>query len=399
MNILHITSAFRPHAVGGAEVVVTSLAERQAHDGHSVSVVHLSPDERQPYVENSVEIYPVRPPYLVGIGKHASSSALVRRLNKLQIPINAFAVSKIMDVVKSVNPDIVHTHSLPDISTFIWSAAKNNGSKIVHTLHDYDLMCGRATLFKGSNCGAIHRDCKVHGHLKRFPLGAVDRFVSISQKVVEKHLEHGALAERELAKTTVIWNGSPARDGTRKRRELSGGEPMVFGFIGRLVPEKGVGFLIDACKALPSTGWALKIAGSAPVDDASFREPARGLPIEFVGWRDSQRFLDEVDVLVVPSLWDEPFGLTVIEGVRAGIPVIGSNRGAIPEILSEIYPGLIFDANSTSSLKNIMQDFISGKRFVADSDAMEAFSQKVSLEKMISSYYDVYNSTAAQAAT
>lgn len=392
MNIVHITSAFRPYAVGGAEVVVTNLAQRQAQDGHSVSILHLSPDERQPYAEGSVAIYPIRPPYLVGIGDHAASPALVRKLNKIQIPINGLAVQKISSIINSIEPDIVHTHSLPDISTFIWPAAKSAGARVVHTLHDYDLVCGRATLFKGGNCERIHSDCKVHGFLKRLPLNAVDRFVSISQKVIDKHLEHRALGERELSRTSVIWNGSPEHDGSGGLREPRAGRPLTFGFIGRLVPEKGVGFLIEACRALPTSGWSLKIAGKAPVSDRDFREAAQGLPIEFVGWRDSQHFLEEVDVLIVPSLWDEPFGLTVIEGVRAGIPVIGSNRGAIPEILSDIYPDLVFDAEAPETLTNLLLDFIRGRSCELGDALVLSFSKKVSIERMASSYYEVYNS-------
>jgi glycosyltransferase involved in cell wall biosynthesis len=122
-------------------------------------------------------------------------------------------------------------------------------------------------------------------------------------------------------------------------------------FMGRLTKLKGVGCLFPALEmAQKRLGFQLHltVAGSGP-EDVRLREAATRLPftVDFAGWvdRKGQEALFEIsDLLVVPSLWPEPFGLVGLEAAAFGVPAVAFNVGGISSWLEsgsngELAPG------------------------------------------------------------
>ena len=118
--------------------------------------------------------------------------------------------------------------------------------------------------------------------------------------------------------------------------------PFTIGYIGRLVPEKGVDLLLRAAAQLHGD-WRLRLVGGGPMLDAlkalaqSHNCAER---VAFVGQLPSSALPDEyhrLDVLVLPSLtranWKEQFGRVLVEAMASGVAVIGSDSGAIPSVL------------------------------------------------------------------
>jgi glycosyltransferase involved in cell wall biosynthesis len=117
-------------------------------------------------------------------------------------------------------------------------------------------------------------------------------------------------------------------------------------FVGRLTRAKGVKYLIHAmARATTQLGrqLTLTIAGDGPVRREIERSVATsGLNVEFVGWVDTRQKLDlmrQSDLLVVPSLWPEPFGLVGIEAGSLGVPAVAFAVGGIPDWLIPGYSG------------------------------------------------------------
>lgn len=150
---------------------------------------------------------------------------------------------------------------------------------------------------------------------------------------------------RSRAHQLPNWTEDIPFRSSRVREET---ERVYVGFLGRPAPGKGVSDLVVALAGLrdvdPELDPVLLVAGrplfvSAPRqrevqrDLASLGERARQL-----GWMDRDLFLDRVDVLACPSRWPESFGLVAAEAMAAGVPVVVSDAGALPEVVGHRYP-------------------------------------------------------------
>ena len=138
--------------------------------------------------------------------------------------------------------------------------------------------------------------------------------------------------------------------------------PFTIGYIGRLVEEKGVHLLLEAVTNL-TDDWQLQIIGGGP-EKNNLQHQARNLGIEnqinFIGQIPSTAMPEhyqQLDVLVLPSLtktnWKEQFGRVLVEAMASSVAVIGSNSGAIPDVIGKA--GLIFSEGNIQSLTHCLQ--------------------------------------------
>lgn len=138
--------------------------------------------------------------------------------------------------------------------------------------------------------------------------------------------------------------------------------PFTFGFIARIVPEKGITILLEAVAQLQGD-WRLRlVSGGSAIEE--MKSLARSLNIadkvEFVGQLPSTELPAEyhkIDALVLPSLtrpnWKEQFGRVLIEAMASGVPVIGSDSGAIPTVIGDA--GVIVPEGDVTALTQSMQ--------------------------------------------
>jgi glycosyltransferase involved in cell wall biosynthesis len=149
------------------------------------------------------------------------------------------------------------------------------------------------------------------------------------------------------AQTAVIANPVGAAPAAKPRR-LSG-RPR-FGYLGILSPNKGLELLAAGWKLSGPGGATLRMAGTG---DPPYERALRVLyqdTAEWCGWVDSRHFLEGIDFLIVPSIWNEPFGRIVVEAFAAGIPVVASAGGGIPELVAEERNGFLFETGNAASL-------------------------------------------------
>jgi glycosyltransferase involved in cell wall biosynthesis len=105
-------------------------------------------------------------------------------------------------------------------------------------------------------------------------------------------------------------------------------------------------------RASTMPSYELWIAGAGNKHyTALLKESAVGLPVRWVGWLDREMFFSEIDVLVVPSLWDEPAGMVISEAMHHGVSVLASDRGGLGEIGREHQTAYLFDPDCRSSFR------------------------------------------------
>jgi glycosyltransferase involved in cell wall biosynthesis len=134
--------------------------------------------------------------------------------------------------------------------------------------------------------------------------------------------------------------------------------PFTIGYFGRLVEEKGLLLLVEALAQLRDPNWRLNLVGGGPLR-ATLETRLRDL-----GLSDRVQFCDQIpstqmpaqyqslDAFVLPSLtrpnWKEQFGRVLVEAMSSGVPVIGSDSGAIPDVIGEA--GLVFPEGDAAAL-------------------------------------------------
>lgn len=125
--------------------------------------------------------------------------------------------------------------------------------------------------------------------------------------------------------------------------------PVRLLFVGRHDPQKGLDILLDAMKRTDRRRVVLDVVGGAQISASRFEGDGHS-PVHFTGWLDREevfRRIAAADAIVMPSRW-EGFGLVAIEAFRAGVPVLASTRGALPEIITHGETGYMFEPDAVS---------------------------------------------------
>jgi glycosyltransferase involved in cell wall biosynthesis len=221
-------------------------------------------------------------------------------------------------------------------------------------------------------------------------------------------------------KTVTLYNAvdlSRYDDEADDRREdlgLAASRPIV-GFVGQLVPRKGVTTLIramaDVVRHKPEA--FLAIVGCAPPDETEYEAECRRLVgelglqehVRFVGYRrDVPAWMRTFDVFALPTR-SEPFGKVVIEAMAAGCPVVASRVGGIPEILTSPDLGTLIEPDDPDVLSTAILNYLTDegrRRAVAArgaASARERFGMPSMMRRLQSVYDELLNIGRRPAAT
>lgn len=171
--------------------------------------------------------------------------------------------------------------------------------------------------------------------------------------------------------------------------------PIRIGFLGRLTTEKGADLLAGAIANLPADiDVRLVIAGQPRFGTAEDEEQVRRAlePVadrtDRLGWVDPEVLLSQIHVLVCPSRAAESFGLAAAEAMAAGVPVIVTDAGALPEVVGDQNPWIV-PADDSRALTEALAHAVRQLRDGADMGAGEArarweqsFSPRASRERV-----------------
>jgi glycosyltransferase involved in cell wall biosynthesis len=130
-------------------------------------------------------------------------------------------------------------------------------------------------------------------------------------------------------------------------------------FVGRLIEKKGIRVLIEVAKALPNIQFL--VIGVGPEEKYIRHEEKKSSNIKFIGKvknTDITQYYSCADVLCIPSLYEEGYGRVVMEAVACGLPVIGSDKGGIPEALDNTVSVLVRPTKEDllREIKNLSND-------------------------------------------
>jgi glycosyltransferase involved in cell wall biosynthesis len=355
MHVMLCYSIYPPIQAGGAELIVSYLAEGLAQRGHRVTVVSTCGPEMDPYpteYRNGVEVIRFFPKNRYWLFDREGRRGLDKLRWHVRDAWNRASGRRLRQIMSNSQPDIVHSHGVEGFSPAIWRAARSLGIPVVHTAHDYYMICPRGMLLTRRLviCTTPTLACRARRAWYLRCASAIDLFCSPSQFLLDKHLAAG-LPTRLSA---VVANGIPTPLREPKAINRNREQPLQLLFAGRLTAEKGVRVILDAMRLVPlDCPVALTIAGKGALE-AEARAAASADPrITFAGYlsgEDKVRAFTAADCLLLPSLWYENAPVVVLEAAAYGIAVIGSRLGAIPEFVEDGVNGLLFEAGSPQSL-------------------------------------------------
>lgn len=348
MRVLVVSNLWPPEVVGGAEQYASALVSRLRGAGHEVGVLTFG-------VPGPDVVASVRPwPYPIQTASEQGAAA--RALFHVADLHQPHAREVIDRALVEFAPDVVHSHVVQGLSTLALTRPARRGVAHVHTLHDYWLLCPRNSMVQrdGTACEVRCTSCRALSWVRNESVRRAppEVLLAVSHAVAR---EHEVLAWTR-GRTRVVYN--PVERVERVRPAPPGdGDPLTFGFLGRLAPDKGLATLLAAFARLDRPGVRLVVAGRGPLEDAVRAAP----DVEYAGWvggAAKEELLDRIDCLVVPSEWKDPAPLVVNEARGRGIAVVGAQIGGIPELVADASRALSFPAGEVDALTARLQAFV-----------------------------------------
>jgi GT2 family glycosyltransferase/glycosyltransferase involved in cell wall biosynthesis len=394
MRILLVHNAYPPEGRGGSETYTEALARRLARD-HDVTVLHRSAQPERPD-------HDVRASLRDGV-RVVSLNNLHRDVAGFESYRDPRAAAAAARVIQESRPDVVHVGHLTGLSTGVVFEARRRGLPVVITLHDFWTLCplgqlldvrlqvcpgprprrclgcvgaqvattsggaramGRGLPFAAAIGRVVSRlgrsgERRVADRLleMRAVLGAADVLVSPSKFLRDRMAALGVEGIEVLANGHEPVAVPPARPDPRGR--------VRFGFIGSAIPSKGVHVLAEAFRRLDDPRATLAIHGPFLPYHGDVGYEARVRQILGSAAEESLRgpfvhdeiglILAGLDVLVVPSIWEENAPLTIQEAFLSRLPVVVSDHGGLAEMVRDGVDGLRFRPGDPQDLARVMR--------------------------------------------
>jgi glycosyltransferase involved in cell wall biosynthesis len=334
MKILFVNTLYAPFKIGGAEVSVQTMAEGMAAMGHQVYVITLGHHIAVQKV-NGVIIISLKTKNLYHIEDAAQQPGFKKMIWHLLDSWNPLYKTVIGHLLDRIKPDVVNTNNIQGFSPYLWKIIKSRNIKLVHTMRDYYLMCHNTTMYtKCGDCQQLCTACKITFQIKKKYLGLPDGFVGISNFILDQHNRFNIA---KAVPTKVISNGMNTNNKVNPRIKHPVSN-VVLGFIGKVNEQKGVDFMFsELAKISSETPFELLVAGKAEKSFQTMltKKYTGKFNFTFIGNTDAQEFYQRVDLVIVPSAWNEPFGRIPIEAVAGWTPVCLAYKAGLKELYNE----------------------------------------------------------------
>lgn len=394
---------------GGSETVYFNTAQILENAGHEVFFFSYSDEKNLPCAQEG---------YFVKKGNRLSQIC--------QYFYNREAAQKLNNLIDEVKPDIAHIHLIwGGMSPSILDVLHKRGIPIVHTAHDYRMVCPGYLLTdgKGNRCerckGGKYYQCVVnrcakgsmveslimtaemyYREKKHHPIKKIDGFVFVSNFSRNKHIEFNPRFKD--VSSIVLYNcpGEPIKDSLIMSLDTYSNYYLYF---GRLSAEKGVPTLIKAFEK--EAKCKLKIVGTGALETElkSYCKERSVANVEFLGYKYGKELFDLVanaKYVCVPSECFENNPMTIVEAYSLKTPVIGAAIGGISEIVENGRTGFTFESGNVDSLtnainkaENLDKDSYEQLKLESFTFAKENFSREKYLKKLLAFYESLISKT------
>jgi glycosyltransferase involved in cell wall biosynthesis len=388
MRVLLVHNRYRSGAPSGENRVVDQEGEALEALGHEVMRFGRSSDE--------IEQWP--------LAKKASLPARTIWSRETHHDLKA--------VLREHRPEVVHVHNtFPLLSAAVLYACRDARVPVVATIHNYKLACANGTFFRG---GAVCHDCADGLPVRAVMHGCYRGSRAATAPVALAMIVHRQ-AWRSLVSAYVFISASqrdllrgfdPAPDRVFIRYNLiphrgmprTARTPTVV-YAGRLDEPKGVRLLMAGwdCYRRRSgePGLGLVIVGGGPLADEVAAWASARPSVQMSGTVSSDRcaeIISHARAVLLPSVWEETFGLVAIEAMAAGVPPIAAGHGSFTELITPGVDGVLFSPGDPAALALAIADVESDpERYEAYGDqARKTYEQRFDPQRSIEELLEIY---------
>lgn len=312
--------------------------------------------------------------------KHSSSLSSMSVYEKadgfMRIPYNKKVKLELEAYLRECRPDVAHVHNVfPLLTPAVYDALANFNIPIVQTIHNYRFLCPNGAMFiHGEICEKCKSRSFRHAVVNRCVRNSL--FPSMQYAVAINNMWKKRIITQKITKFIALNNFGKKMltdagvceekitlcgNFVLEQKDSEQHRTDYILYMGRLSAEKGVMTLLNA--AAIASEVKVIIAGGGPLEGeiASAVNQLRNVEcIGYVSGADKQRLLSHALAMVVPSEWYENFPVSVVEAMSAGVPVIASNIGGLPEMLENGVSGMLFEPGDTVKLAELMKLFAQG---------------------------------------
>jgi glycosyltransferase involved in cell wall biosynthesis len=362
LTFLMISTHFPPHHLGGDAVHVEYLAEELAERGHEVHIFF------NPYVSKIIRNSSIQSVERgrVGISMHPLKSRWPKGnlVMALTLGSSAQARNQLSEVIREARPDVIHWHNTKG---FIGTPQATHRTVNLYTAHDYFAVCPRSNLLRPDLSTCLdNRDC-LFCHLRWHKPTPIWRYgprktISIDPEITvisPSEFLARRLDYEGVAVNRVVRNFVP---DLREEGVITDSPENELVYVGMLEAHKGVltmlqGFA-DSCD---EHGFTLTVVGDGSTRTeleklvGELRVENRVRMTGFISRDELNSIRRRAQYQIVPSEWPENAPLTVLESLSCGVPVIGSDAGGLPEIISDESGSMIFKAGSRNDFADTLR--------------------------------------------
>lgn len=408
MKILHVNKFF--DLQGGAEQYMHRTMEHQRAQGHEVHAFSTTSTKNLPTPDAKFFVERSDLDRREGLIKDAVKAS--------RFVWNTQAKHAMQQAIATYKPDVVHLHNIyHHLSSSILEPIREARIGCVQTLHDYKLICPNYRLYtEGARCQrckggnymeAVKHECLAAGFVPNL-LAAFEMGMTKARQSYERTVQTFICPSRFLRDTMVDWGEPPSKlSYIPNPAELSAKPaPRGGGYIlyaGRLVEEKGIETLVRASLAVPEV--RLLIAGKGPQEALlrSLIAQHDAHHIELLGFVPPAELAElriRAEALVAPSVWYENAPLSILEAMGAGLPVLASKIGGIPELVEDERTGLLAPPGDVDAWIALLRRFLSVSHDARNAMATRArqcaqkdLSWDAHLHALQTTYQNAINST------
>lgn len=376
MRIVQVVHGFPPHEMAGTELATRELCLALQARGHQLTVF------ARMYDPNAAE-FSVREEEDNGLTiVRAVHNYTYRTTFRIHYD-NPFFYETFGHLLERQQPDIVHFQHVAHLSASLIPVTAALGYPTVLSLHDFFIACYRVHLIdrndqfcpgpqQGERCvpcleGIATAEAARHRfHYMTQLLHAPRRIIVPSQFLARRIVDDFPLLQGRLQ---VLPPGlpevaaKPAEGGEQvQRRPVF---PLRVLYLGILLPHKGAHVLVEALRGLPPGSVEVSLYGAQLPSRQTYvdqlHRAAEGLPVRFCGAYERAELGDilaEHDVCVIPSICEETYSFVTREALSAGLPVIASRRGALPEAVQDGENGFLFEPESAAELHRCLRRLV-----------------------------------------